>query len=114
MKSAETLIEILQRLDEFDDSDPSAPLVIYALGGAKAARKSPARVCPRAEASGSSCALDPSLTEVLGVAQAREVLEVWSSWRGGEVPSPEDRYRAVLFFSQHGAFFPLETDREGM
>jgi hypothetical protein len=114
MKNTGTLFEILQRLDEFDDSDPASPLVIYAQGGAQAARKSPAVVCRRGEGSGSTCPLDPSLAEVLGVGQAREVLEVWSAWRGGLVPSPEDRFRAVLFFSQYGAFFPLETDREGM
>ena len=114
MKNTGTLFEIIQRLDEFDDDDPSSPLVIYAQSGAQADRRSPAVVCRRGEEGGSACPLDPSLAEVLGVAQAREAIEVWSSWRGGLVASPQDRFRAVMFFSQYGTFYPLETDREGM
>jgi len=114
MTNRDALFEIIQRLDEFDDDDRSSPLVIYAQNGANAGRRSPALVCRRGEGSGPTCPLDPSMTEVLGVTQAREVIEVWSSWRGGDVPSPEDRFRAVLFYSQHGAFFPLESHQEGM
>jgi hypothetical protein len=107
-----TLFELIQRLDEFEDSDRSHPLVIYAQGGADAGRKSPALVCPRGE--GDSCSLDPSLSQVVSVEQAREAIRVWSAWRGGVTPSPEERFRAVMFFSQNGAFLPLESDREGM
>ncbi len=90
MKSAGTLFELIQRLDEVEDSDPSHPLVIYAQNGADAGRNSPALICPRSEGG------------------------VWSAWRGGITPSPEDRFRTVIFFSGHGAYFPLESDREGM
>jgi hypothetical protein len=107
-----TLFELIQRLDEFEDSVRSHSLVIYAQGGADAGRKSPALVCPRGE--GNSCPLDPSLSQVLSVGEAREVIRVWSAWRGGVTPSPEERFRAVMFFSQNGAFLPLESDREGM
>jgi hypothetical protein len=51
---------------------------------------------------------------VLSVEQAREAIRVWSAWRSGLTPSPEERFRAVMFYSQQGAFLPLETDREGM
>ena len=71
-------------------------------------------VCPRPDASSLTCPLDSSLSEVLSVAQAREAIEVWSAWRGGLTPSAEDRFNAVMFYSRHGAFFPLESDREGM
>jgi hypothetical protein len=114
MKNTGTLFEIIQRLDEFEDSDRSHPLVIYAHKGSDAGRNSPALVCPRGEEGNPQCPLDPSLSEVLSVGQAREAIEVWSAWRGGLIPSPYDRFRTVMFFSQHGAFFPLETDREGM
>jgi len=114
MNDTGTLFELIQRLDEFEDSDRSRPLVIYAQRGADAGRKSPALVCPRGEGDSRKCPLDPSLTEVLSVGQAREAIEVWSAWRDGLTPSPEDRFRAVMFFSQHGAFFPLDSDREGM
>jgi hypothetical protein len=114
MKQTGTLFELIQRLDEFEDSDRSHPLVIYAQHGADAGRKSPAVVCPRSEGGSLTCPLDPSLTEVLSVGQAREAIEVWSAWRGGLTPSPEDRFNTVMFYSRHGAFFPLESDREGM
>lgn len=114
MKNTGTLFELIQRLDEFDDNDRSSPLVIYAQRGRDAGRKSPALVCRRGEGGGLTCPLDPSLAEVLSVGQALEAIEVWSAWRGGLVPSPEDRFRTVMFYSQHGAFFPLESDREGM
>jgi hypothetical protein len=109
-----TLFELVQRLDEFEDGDPSHPLVIWAEKGSDAGRNSRALICPRGENSGLACPLDPSLSQVLSVAQAREAIRVWSAWRGGLTPSPQDRFNTVLFFSQHGAFFPLDSDREGM
>jgi hypothetical protein len=114
MKNTGSLFEQIQRLDEFEHSDRPSPLVIYAQNGADAGRKSPALVCPRSEDGSLTCPLDPSLSEVLGVEQAREAIAVWSAWRGGLTPSPEDRFNTVMFFSRHGAFFPLESDREGM
>ena len=114
MRNAGTLFELIQRLDEFEDSDRFHPLVIYAQNGADAGRKSPALVCPRSEGDSLTCPLDASLSEVLSVDQARDAIAVWSAWRGGLTPSPQDRFNTVIFFSRHGAYFPLETDREGM
>jgi hypothetical protein len=109
-----TLFELIQRLDEFDDSDHSHPLIIYAQHGADAGRESPALVCPRGEEGSLTCPLDPSLSEVVTVGQAREAIEVWSAWRGGRTPSAADRFKTVMFYSRHNAFFPLEPDQEGM
>lgn len=114
MKNAGTLFELIQRLDEFEDNDRLRPLVIYAQNGARAGRGSPALVCPRSEGGGLTCPLDASLSEILSVEQARDVIAVWSAWRDGLTPSPEDRFRTVMFFSQYGTYVPLETDREGM
>ena len=114
MKTAGTLIELIQRLDELEDSDPVHPLVIYAQSGAGAGRNSPALICPRGESGSPACPLDASLVEVLSVVQARDAIGVWSAWRGGVTPSTEERFRAVMFFSQNGGYLPLETDREGM
>ena len=114
MKTSSSLFELVQCLDELEDRDPLHRLVIYAQGGASAGRNSPARICPRGEGGGPACALDASLSEVLGVEQARDAIAVWSAWRGGVTPSPEERFRAIMFFSQSGAYLPLETDREGM
>jgi hypothetical protein len=114
MTNAGTLFELIRRLDEFEDSDRFHPLVIYAQGGADAARDSPALVCPRSEGGSRTCSLDASLSEVVSVEQAREAIAVWSAWRGGVTPSPAERFNTVMFFSRHGTFIPLETDREGM
>ncbi|MCM3877387.1 MAG: hypothetical protein NEA02_13350 [Thermoanaerobaculia bacterium] len=114
LKNTGTLFELIQRLDVFEDSDRSHPLVIYAQNGARARQDSPARVCPRGEGGGPGCPLDPSLSEVLSVEQAREAIRVWSAWRRDLTPSPGDRFNAAMFFSLHGTFYPLETDREGM
>jgi hypothetical protein len=114
VKNTGTLFELIQRLDEFEDSDRLHPLVIYAQNGADSGRTSPALVCPRSEDGSPTCPLDASLSEVLSVDQARDAIAVWSAWRGGLTPSPGDRFSTVMFFSQHGAYFPLESDREGM
>lgn len=114
MSGSGTLFELIQQLETFEDREGSQPLVLYARDGADAERRSPALVCARSEGTGVTCPLDPSLTEVLSVAQAREAIAVWSAWRGGLSPSPEDRYRTVMFYSRHGAFFPLESEQEGM
>jgi hypothetical protein len=114
MKVAGTLFELIQRSAEFEDSDLFHPLFIYAERGADAGRNSPALVCPRGEEGGPTCPLDATLFEVLSVKQARDAIEVWSAWRRGLIPAPEDRFNTVMFFSKHGAYFPLETDREGM
>ena len=109
-----TLFELIQRLDEFRDTGSLRPLAIYAEGGRAAGRNSRALICPRGEGEGPTCPLDASLAEVLSVEQARDAIAVWSAWRRGLTPTPEERFRTVMFFSQSGAYLPVETDREGM
>ena len=113
MKRAGTLFELIRGLDELQGNDGSDPLVIYAQRGADGGEDSRALVCPRSEG-GPTCSVDPSLSEVLSVDQAREAIEVWSAWRGGVTPTPAERFRSVMFFAKYAAFLPLETDREGM
>jgi hypothetical protein len=114
MNNIGTLFELIQRLNECEDSDRSNPLVIYAEHGADAGRKSPALVCPRSDGGSLTCPLDPSLSEVLSVGQAREAIEVWSAWRGGLTPSSTERFGAVMFYARYGIFLSAEPDREGM
>ena len=114
MKATGTLFELIERLDEFEDDARFHLLVVYAQGGSAAGRNSPALICPRGEGGDLKCPLDASLTEVVSVEQARDAIGVWSEWRRGLTPTPEERFRTVMFFSQNGAYLPLETDREGM
>jgi hypothetical protein len=114
VKRTGTLLELIQGLDELQGNDRSDPLIIYAQRGADGEENSRALVCRRSEGGDSTCSVDPSLSEVLSVEQAREAIEVWSAWRGGVTPTSAERFKSVMFFAKHGAFLPLETDREGM
>ena len=113
MKSTGTLFDLIQGLDELQGGDRSDPLILYAQRGADGERDSRALVCPRSEGRSLTCSVDPSLSEVLSVEQAREAIEVWSAWRG-VTPTPAERFSSVMFFAKYAAFLPLETDREGM
>lgn len=114
MKRAGTLFELIQVLDELEESDRSDPLIIYAQRGADGGESSRALICPRSEGGSPTCPVDPSLSEVLSLDQAREAIEVWSGWRGSVTPTPAERFKSVMFFAKYGAFLPLETDRDGM
>jgi hypothetical protein len=36
----------------------------------------------------------------------REVLEVWSAWRGGRAPSPDEASDAVIYYAEYDAYQP--------
>jgi hypothetical protein len=38
----------------------------------------------------------------------KESILVWSLWRGGRLPSLEDKLSAVLFYARNDAFLPVE------
>ena len=114
MRRAGTLFELIRGLDELQGSAGTDPLIIYAQRGVDGGEDSRALVCPRSEGGGLTCSVDPSLSEVLSVDQAREAIDVWSAWRGEVTPTPAERFKSVMFFAKYGAFLPLETDREGM
>ena len=101
------LIEVIDRLDELDDSARYDPLEIYAEGGRDAEPQSRAVVCPGDEGGTKACPQDPSLSYVLMVYLAKEASEVWSEWRGGKSPTKQEKLDAVLYYSRHDAFLPL-------
>ncbi|WP_328414924.1 hypothetical protein OG470_21685 [Micromonospora sp. NBC_00389] len=45
---------------------------------------------------------------LLEVSLAREVLEVWSAWRGGRTPSPAEACAAVIHYAEWDAYLPVE------
>jgi hypothetical protein len=102
-----TLLDVIDRLGEVDDSDRYHSPCLFAEGGSRANPAARALVCP---GGGSRvCPQDPSLRYVLMVQQAREAIEVWSSWRGGRLPSREEKFAAVMYYSRHDAFLPVEN-----
>jgi hypothetical protein len=108
-----TLIEVIDRLDEVDDSDRYASPVIFAEGGPDASPSARAIVCPGDEEGTLVCPQDPAVSEVLMVRLAKEAIEVWSAWRGGKKPSRQEKFAAVMFYSQHDAFIPVADEGGG-
>lgn len=47
------------------------------------------------------------LKYLLEVAIADDVLEVWSAWRSGRVPSADDAVAAVEWYTDHDAYMPV-------
>ncbi|MGP3978249.1 hypothetical protein ACTWQF_30380 [Streptomyces sp. 8N114] len=39
--------------------------------------------------------------------RARDVLEVWSAWRGGASPSAQERCEAIIHYAEHDAYLPV-------
>lgn len=105
-----TLLDVIEGLDGLEGGDRFAPLIIYAENGTDAAPEARAMVCADDEDDSFACPLDSSLTEVLMVSLAKEAIEVWSSWRGGRVPTAVEKFDAVMFYARHDAYLPVEDD----
>lgn len=107
------LIDLIDRLDEVDDSDPYRPKCIFAEVGADSSPTARAIICAGDEDGSFACPEDADLSYVLQVEQAKECVEVWSEWRGGRRPTREDKFAAVMHYSRYGAWLPLDETRAG-
>lgn len=47
------------------------------------------------------------LAYMLEVGLAREAIQVWSEWRQGASPSPQEACAAVVFYAEHDAYLPV-------
>jgi len=45
---------------------------------------------------------------LLEVDLAIEAVEVWSEWRAGAIPTPEEATYAVIYYGEHDAYQPVE------
>lgn len=93
---------ILERLDEFADED-----AIYI------SRESPVNAETNATVStidddGAPLVAMESMTYLLEISIARDVLQVWSEWRGGRNPSIHEKVAAVVYYADTDAFLPVE------
>jgi hypothetical protein len=52
-------------------------------------------------------ATDTGMIYLLEVALIRDVLETWSEWRDGRVPSRDERCDAVIHYATHDAYLAL-------
>jgi hypothetical protein len=49
---------------------------------------------------------------LLEVDLVREVLEVWSAWRNGQIPTTNEACTAVIYYAEHDAYQPA-ADSDG-
>jgi hypothetical protein len=91
-----TLRDALASIDDFDDEatiyaakpwDPTSTTVIAAEGEETA-----------------NTAIGEGLAYFLEVSIAKEAIEVWSEWRGGRVPSADERCEAVIHYAVNDAY----------
>ena len=95
-----TLVELLNDLDHLDDDatifvDRSADL-----GPDSAAVTAVSDDKESAE----------GLSRLLEIYLAREVLQVWTEWRGGRQPTPEQRCRAVIWYAEKDSYIATNSD----
>lgn len=101
------LIELIDRLDEVDESDRFASPCLFAEGGPDATEASRAVVNPSDDEGGLTCPTNPSLEYVLMVQQAKEAIRVWSLWRKGACPTRGEKIEAVMYYARHDAWLPV-------
>jgi hypothetical protein len=98
------LVEVIASLDEIpvDEAAEVAPTIF--------ARKpwTPASPCLvlAEEAVNGHARSAADHAYLVEVELAREVLEVWSDWRSGAVPSPDEAARAVIHYAEYDAYEP--------
>ena len=90
---------LLDVMSALESADPRATIYV----ATPVAPHSEATVCVEPVESA-----DPArLTYLLEVSLAREVLHVWTSWRNGRQPTPEEATRAVIYYAQHDVYEPV-------
>jgi hypothetical protein len=95
-----TLTELLNGIDNLDDD-----ATIFVDRSAGLSGLSPAEI-----EIGDMKESSEGLARLLEVYLAKEVLQVWTEWRGGRQPSPEQRCRAVIWYVEKDSYMPEEAD----
>ena len=101
-----TLLELIDRLDDADDSDQYNPACLFAEGGPDALPEARAMICSGDDSL--VCPQDNAMSYVLMLQLAKEAIVVWSDWRGNATPTSQDKFAAVMFYSRHDAYLPLD------
>lgn len=47
---------------------------------------------------------------LLEVGVVLDVVEVWSAWRGGRLPTPGEAAEAVIHYAEHDAYLPVDEE----
>lgn len=93
-----TVKEIVECLDEFDDDQ-----TIYVSSLSPAADA----VVDFETEDGQVPASASGLHYLLEVSIARDVVRVWSDWRGGNRPTLPEKIEAILYYAEHDSFQPV-------
>jgi hypothetical protein len=93
------LIDVVDRLDRLDDQD-----TIYVQEAAPAA----AAVVTREPDDGTSPHEAVGLTYFLEVKLAKDAVRVWREWRGGAIPTLDDKLAAVIHYAANDSFLPVD------
>jgi hypothetical protein len=91
-----TLRDALSSIDDFDGE-----ATIYA---AKPWNPTSTTVIAVEGEEDANTAIGKGLTYLLEVSIAKEVIEVWSEWRGGRVPSADERAEAVIHYAVNDVY----------
>jgi hypothetical protein len=101
-----TLAELASRLHEVSDD-----LTIYVKHGPRADGSSEVVLVlepeDATEGDGSPDGPPPGFDYLLEVDLAKEVVEVWSAWRNGRTPTPEQAAQAIAYYAVNDAPEPL-------
>ena len=92
-----TLADIIEKLNDFDDN-----LTIYAERNPQWSGASNAVVCLENE-NGEVIDAPPSLSYLLEVDIAKEVMEVWIDWHKRK-PSTEEKCSAIIYYAENDAY----------
>jgi len=98
-----TLALLIQALHQLDDD-----LTIYAEGGSRAGPDARAVAALEPE-DGSVPHAAERLDYLLEVSIAKEVLEVWSQWRGGLRATAAEALDAIIYYAKHDAYEPADV-----
>jgi hypothetical protein len=107
MRSVEALIDVVARLQTVPSGDRYEPRPAIFVKGRPVTRQSDAMVLAEDVIDGIAPS-SPEYSYLLDVAIAKEVLEVWSSWRSGATPSLAEAADAVIYYAANDSYKPTE------
>lgn len=96
------LIDIIDNLESFDVN-----LTIYAKKTPNWEQTSYAVVTQDPE-SGILPEEAKGLYYLMEIYLAKEILNVWSEWRNGRKPNIQEKLEAIIYYSTHDAYMPVE------
>src|SRR3954464_9709541 len=100
-----TLAELVQNLDSLSDE-----LTIYAEADPQWRPESKTVVRLDSDQTTRSISADGAQLEyLLEVSVAKEVIVVWREWHNGQTPTVEEMCRALIYYSTHDAYLPLDS-----